>query len=368
MKVSYEKAWAQIKDKTLRDMHVLVGFDAVVDHLVQLVKHRDEKGVETLFSTVEEFGAYLCSKKGMSCCLELKTITSKIGGNMAILAQALAKQGANVSCIGTLGEENSFLHQTLAEDCEVYSIAPSGSCTALEFQDGKVMLADIKAMQICWQDVLNHLGAERLADLLRRSEILCLVNWSELIHASEVWRELLQFAIARQIAGDKTVFFDLADCSLRSVADIRECVSIMADYSRHFKTVLGLNRNEAQILSKTYGIETEAITEMGPALQQVIQVGALIIHSKHGAHVFDADGNVYEGMSFVCENPLTLTGCGDNFNAGYCLGILLGLESEGCLLLANAASGYYVRTGQSASFDCLKTFIEDRLDKKVDRE
>lgn len=361
MKVSYDKAWAQIKNKTLDDKHVLVGFDAVVDHLVHLVKYRDENGCETLFGTVEEFGAYLCTKKGMSCCIELKSITSKVGGNMAVLSQALGVQGIKVSCIGTLGEKNSFLYDTLAENCELYSIASAGTCTALEFNDGKVMLAEAEGMQIRWHDVISRLGAETLLNLLTRSQVLCLVNWSELLNASEIWSELLQFALDHQLTSDKTVFFDLADCSLRSPMEIRECVAIIANYSKHFKTVLGLNRNEAQTLSKVYEIKADSITEMGSALQKVTQADTVIIHTRHGAHAFDTDDNVYEGISFIYENPLTLTGCGDNFNAGYCLGILLGLGIDASLLLGNASSGYYVRNGQSASFDCLKTFIEDRL-------
>ena len=56
-------------------------------------------------------------------------------------------------------------------------------------------------------------------------------------------------------------------------------------------------------------------------------------------------------MVFYCEEPVLTTGAGDNFNAGFILGLLMELEPDIALLLGMAVSGYYVRNGCSGDFD-----------------
>ena len=45
--------------------------------------------------------------------------------------------------------------------------------------------------------------------------------------------------------------------------------------------------------------------------------------------------------------PLITTGAGDHFNAGFCMGRLLGLNNEESLLCGVSTSGFYVRTAKS---------------------
>jgi len=49
------------------------------------------------------------------------------------------------------------------------------------------------------------------------------------------------------------------------------------------------------------------------------------------------------------SKPRITTGAGDHFNAGFCLGKLLGLDNAMSLLTGVATSGYYVRTARSPS-------------------
>ena len=51
----------------------------------------------------------------------------------------------------------------------------------------------------------------------------------------------------------------------------------------------------------------------------------------------------------MVEAPKISTGGGDNFNAGFCLGQLLGLGYRDSMLLGMAVSGYYVENGKSPS-------------------
>jgi sugar/nucleoside kinase (ribokinase family) len=55
--------------------------------------------------------------------------------------------------------------------------------------------------------------------------------------------------------------------------------------------------------------------------------------------------------------PIISTGGGDHFNAGFCLGKLIGTDNEIALQLGVGASGYYVRSGTSPTLDELADFL-----------
>ena len=60
-----------------------------------------------------------------------------------------------------------------------------------------------------------------------------------------------------------------------------------------------------------------------------------------------------------CEKPLISTGAGDHFNAGFCLGKLLGFDNIDSLLTAVSTSGFYVRTAVSPNLTDLAGFLEN---------
>ena len=67
-------------------------------------------------------------------------------------------------------------------------------------------------------------------------------------------------------------------------------------------------------------------------------------------------------MSFAgpfVQQPKISTGAGDHFNAGFCLGRVLGMGLEECLCIGVATSGYYVRNAQSATGKQLAEFIAE---------
>ena len=58
------------------------------------------------------------------------------------------------------------------------------------------------------------------------------------------------------------------------------------------------------------------------------------------------------------HNPKLTTGAGDNFNCGFCIGLLAGLEPAELLAAGTASSGFYVRNGRSATNAELSGFLE----------
>ncbi len=65
--------------------------------------------------------------------------------------------------------------------------------------------------------------------------------------------------------------------------------------------------------------------------------------------------------------PKKSTGAGDRFNAGFCLGLALGLDDSESLALGCAASGFFVRNARSASHQELVDFLERWTAGFVDR-
>ncbi|MEN6622079.1 MAG: hypothetical protein ABFD50_11065 [Smithella sp.] len=59
-----------------------------------------------------------------------------------------------------------------------------------------------------------------------------------------------------------------------------------------------------------------------------------------------------------CSRPKLTTGAGNNFNAGFILGQMLGCSDKECLLLGNANSGFYVRKTRNVSYEELIYFEE----------
>ena len=57
------------------------------------------------------------------------------------------------------------------------------------------------------------------------------------------------------------------------------------------------------------------------------------------------------------EKPLISTGAGDHFNAGFCLGKLIGADNEMALQIGVGTSGYYVRIGKSPHRNELAEFL-----------
>ena len=76
----------------------------------------------------------------------------------------------------------------------------------------------------------------------------------------------------------------------------------------------------------------------------------------------DGAGAVIDGEYFYVpgphtSNPVLTTGAGDNFNGGFCLGLLLGLSPQESLVLGTATSGYYVRAAHSPNWEQLMDFL-----------
>jgi sugar/nucleoside kinase (ribokinase family) len=88
-------------------------------------------------------------------------------------------------------------------------------------------------------------------------------------------------------------------------------------------------------------------------------VGHLILHNRAGNAVAGPTGTTERLPGPHCTSPVRSTGAGDRFNAGYLLGIALGLDDAARLDLGSAVSGAFLRKGTSPDLDAVVALLGD---------
>jgi hypothetical protein len=327
------------------------GFDGFVDSIVRVVNYKSEGPGTVFFKTISEFGGYISGKAGSGFSLESEELLQKLGGNMPIMANAMAGMGLSVDCVGAFGMPGiapAFLR--MHGNCNLHSYTNPGFTTAMEFADGKIMLAQMTDLNNSdWQTIKQTIGIEKLKEIFTQAELICLVNWSELDHSNMMWKGLLDDIFNNlTIKQSRQFFFDLADCSKRSKEAIISAIKLIAQFGEYGKVTLSLNRNEAGILYKTLtGVKVPAdLRSIGNKLFTALDIQTMIIHNSKISIAWDTDG-VYENEPVFIADPKISTGAGDSFNAGYCMATLLGLDALPALIMANATSHIYMSTGES---------------------
>jgi sugar/nucleoside kinase (ribokinase family) len=289
----------------------------------------------------------------------------KLGGNGPIMANALAQFGVKVTYLGALGYPT--LHPVFADfaaRAEVHSIAPAGMTDALEFEDGKVMIGKtVQLNEITWENIQRRFGRKKFCDKFTSSNLVAFVNWTMIPFMSDVWEALQREVCPADRAHRHTIFFDLADPEKRTHGDIKRALTILAQFGDHFDTILGLNEKEAWEIGCVLEVNTtnrsrSGLHSLAQQIAERVGVKTLVIHpvtyacAVSGGEVADVDG------PFIAK-PLITTGAGDHFNAGFCLGKLLGFEDELAVLCGVTTSGFYVRNAASPRILDLVAMLRD---------
>lgn len=362
MNEKIQQLQAALKDATglLSSKKVAAGFDGFIDSIVKVINHKTEGGETVYFNAIKEFGGYISAKSGSGFSLESEELVQKLGGNMPIMANAMAQMGTKVNCVGALGVPTiapAFLG--MHPNCTLHSFTNPGFTTAMEFADGKIMLAQMTDLNNAdWGTIIAAVGLDKIRQIFIDADLICLVNWSELDNSNHIWQGLLTDIFAPDIATNKQFFFDLSDCSKRKPEAIRSAINLIQQFKKYGKLTLSLNRNEADILYQTFTAAnpTDDIRATGDQLFTALKVDTLIIHSSKISAAWDVNGEYITQPVFIA-NPKFSTGAGDNFNAGYCVGVLLGLDAESSLLLANSVANLYITTGKSPDVESLDAYF-----------
>ena len=366
MQMRLEELYRRLQDLDPARLSAAVGFDGFVDEIVEVVDRRQSFDSYTRMTNIRQFGERISTAAGLSTNIEFVPKTMKLGGNGPIMANALVQAGTSVSYVGCLGKPN--IHPVfieLAEACtQVFSVAEPGHTDAVEFDDGKVMLGKMESLNdVNWDTVKSEVGEEQLKKIFSGADLVATVNWTMTPYMTELWTNLLGL-MSSAPSGHKPFFFvDLADPSKRSPADINEALAVVHQFSAYYRVILGLNRKEAseiaavRDLKLSKPLEEAALEEIVQALGKDLGLWCLLVHptSEAGAYV---GGEYFHVEGPFTSKPRLTTGAGDNFNAGFCLGLMLQLGIEESLALGKATSGFYVRNMHSPSWKQLLGFVQ----------
>ena len=351
--------------QTLAEQRITIGLDGFVDEIISVVDKRESAEKFTRVPTLASFGARISAAAGKSANAELVVERVKLGGNGPIMANALAAFGTRVTYIGNLGYPN--LHPVFAEfatRATVHSIAEPGFTDALEFDDGKIMMGKHASLrEVSWGNLVTRVGRDELERCFVAANLIGLQNWTMLPHMSDIWGHVLAEICPKMPPQPRhTFFFDLADPEKRDPRDIRQATELIGRFQEYFDVYLGLNEKESFQVGVVLGYKgahegEEAIQAVAKFIHEKIRISGVVVHPRAYAVAASATGVVTVNGPFVGK-PLISTGAGDHFNAGFCLGKLLGADNETSLQLGVGSSGYYVRTAKSPNALELADFLQ----------
>lgn len=337
----------------LNEKKIALGFDGYIDSIVRIVKAKQENGALSYFEDSVEFGQYIVAKQQRNFSFELEQAVLKVGGNMPITANAFARLGCKVDCIGALGHPDiHHIFQQMSPNCTLYSYAEPGMSTAVEFRNNKMMMAESTQINNAgWQYVRDTIGIDIIRRVFSGKDLIGLLNWSELAHSTEVWEGLLNEVLPFIKTDDvKTLgLFDLSDCSKKTKAELLKAIRLLREFSAHWEVVLSLNMNESQLIYKALTNDSgqpPGITDMARALYEAAGLQKIVVHHSTEACCCDGNGVTYSATRKL-DSPRLLTGAGDNFNTGFCAALLLGMSTSEALEMGHMVTRYYIMNSES---------------------
>lgn len=346
----------------LRANKVVAGFDGFIDS-IQRVIHTHTKDRHEYFKTIGDFGRYISSKQAGGLSLETEEIIKKPGGNVPITANAIAQFGVTAQCIGAFGYpaiDPAF--SSMSSNMVLHSFADPGITSALEFDNGKIMLAQMTGLNgATWELIKEYIGLRQIIQIFDSSELICLLNWSEVRYSNAIWQGIIQEVLPMLNANNRRkILVDLSDCSKHDSQHIREALVIIQEFSKWCDVTLSLNRNEAKLVSLAIDLNPSDAGDLqswGTAIYRFMNIDTLVIHTSSESLAWKKS-NIYRAQAFQVKDQLISTGAGDNFNAGFSIGQMLGLEPEELLILANLIAAYYMVHAKSPRIADLERFIE----------
>lgn len=339
-----------VYEKNLESCRAVLGFDGYIDELFRVVEKGDSRSGYSFYKDIPSFATRIGAAAGKSADLEIVSTDIKLGGNAPIMANALAALGIDTACMGAMGyPEIHPVFAEMAERLQCISVCQPAYTSALEFTDGKVMLANVKPLEkLNWEGLKTILGIDFLREQFAAADLIALVNWSGVVGAEDMWEGILEEVLPETGKKERSFFFDLADPSKKSKEEICAVMELMSKFSAFGSVVLGLNENEALKVYAALEKETTDLVKIAQYLRTRLGICAVVLHPIDRCVVAAKDG-VFTKFGTVVENPRISTGGGDNFNAGFCLGRLLGMPLGECAVLGMRTSGWYVAHGYSPS-------------------
>lgn len=343
---------------------VTAGFDGFVDEIISAVSERTGIKEWVPVKDISTFGALIQAAAGRSALREIVIHRADPGGCAVNMGDGLVAMGITLDCFATLGHPRHAAFEEFAKKCrQCHSwLREPGRTLAFEFSDGKIMFSAVEQLA----EFDSELVSKNLADgaylrSCQESRVIAITDWTLYPHMTDCWLKL-QRDVYSKLSHRPYFFFDLVDPSARSSDDIQAMIEALRGFEKYGPVVLGLNGNEANIVSKILGLKTvaddmEAVQAQALALREKLGVSQVVTHCVKFAAGANQEGSWATPGPF-CPKPKKSTGAGDRFNAGYICGLLMGLPMHQSLAVGCASSGFFVREARSATPGEMAAFLE----------
>ncbi|MHA1682668.1 MAG: hypothetical protein ACTSUE_17145 [Promethearchaeota archaeon] len=349
----------------LGTLRVFVGLDGYVDSLYALVKKRESVEQFEIMESMVAFSRKAMDTAGSSCNIE-RILKKQLGGGFGPnTARAVASLGIDVDLVGALGSPRDIFTATLPGNVNFHSIGEPGETCALEFNDGKIMLTDFgNVNNITWDLIKKKLGREAVIDLMEKSDAIGQGHWALVPHMNETWKGWIDEVFPSLGSKERIFFVDPADMSKRPHQHVRDMVGYMEQLGtfKGVKPVMSINDKEVIQITRCFD-ELDEITSftdyytIGEKMMELFDINSIIIHHPHFATISTKDDSWFVKEGFTSK-PRFTTAAGDHFNGGIIMGLASGMFDPGeVLVIANACTAHFVRTGNSPSLDDLQKFV-----------
>lgn len=352
-----------IKEKNI-NFNILLGFDGFVDKILKPIKTKTREN-SVPFETILEFSNFIITKSGKSCSIDLEFVQEKLGGNMPILANALAYLGCSTTCIGAMGFPDMHpVFKNMNAKCDLISVSNPGFCEALEFQDGKIMLATNNDIDYLDYGKISSVVDElNLIKYFENCDAYAFLNWGELIYSNDILENILENILPKcNFNKKKIMVVDFSDFSKRDNNEVIHMIQLLNQYAEYFDITISVNKNELDLLLEKLSIKhtDDATNTEILNLASQFKCKNFVIHLLESTK-FVKNNSVVTIEKEVIKDPKIITGGGDNFNTGLLFGLLLGLHIDEAITIAGAVSCLYVRDAENVSLDKLTKFLNGEV-------
>lgn len=346
---------------------VLLGCDGFVDETYEIVEVRKSLDDFTPMKNLRQFGELIVSRADGGVGLELVPKRRCEGGFGINTGRVTAFLGLKTVLPGLYGAQAiDPAFEPFEDACELISLGDPALTIALEFSDGKVLMSNLEAVSnLSWEGVEQHCGA-RLGEIFGGVDILGLGYWSLTAHFDDLFEGFM-----RQYAkggAPRRMFFDFADIKKKSHESFLQSMEMIRSYNERIPMTLSLNEHEVLELCARVGVERPAlnppaVTAALAAAREKTGFDELVVHTPE----FGAASNAKEGEAYAIQdrqkNVVRLAGAGDSFNGGYLSASLGDLSPKQRLVIANAATAYFVTHATAPNIEQLLAQIEKASDK-----
>ncbi len=325
--------------------------------------------------TMKEFGSRIIDTAGSSCNIERVLKKDIAGGFAPNMARAIEHLGSQVILVAAMGKPDiKPLFTEFSDKVKLISIQNHGTTVCLEFDDGKVMTTDFGSINsLTWDKILDTVPRDEFIDLIEDSDAVGCGHWALVPNMNNFWEKMIQ-EIFPSVSDTKSKYFmvDIADISKRSDKDILKMLNLLHGVETFMPTILSMNDREtievSKVLSRnsnTYGGKSlQAIYErtdfydIGTRMNELLDLSYITSHDPHFTTITTRKDHFWVTEGFTAH-PNYTTAAGDHYNAGLLLGLICGLAPYEALVLGNAVTAVFVRTGVSPAIPHVNSFIDN---------